>query len=194
MTTALELLAAPAKSPITLFEAKNHCRVDFPDDDGLIEGLIASAVSHVDGLGMLGRAMITQTWGQWESRSPGVVRLGMGPFQSLVSIEYYDADGVLQTADVADYETVRDGDYSICRPKSGKDWPSTADRPDAIKISYKAGFGDDAVNVPAGVRQAILMMVSFWYENRDAAHKDKLTLLPFGVDALIGNERVGWYG
>lgn len=41
--------AAPAELPITLAEAKAHCRVDYTDDDAFITSLIGAAVSHLDG-------------------------------------------------------------------------------------------------------------------------------------------------
>ena len=187
-------VAAPATDVISLAEAKAHLRVDFSDDDTLISGLIAAAISHVDGKGELGRAMITQTWAQWVSQAPGWVRLRMGPFQALTSVEYYDTDNVLQTATLSDFETRLDGDFVICKPKEDFEWPSAETRADAIKITYTAGFGDAATDVPQGIRQALLMLVAHWYENREAASEVKLNDLPRAVDALLGNERVSWYG
>lgn len=194
MTTALRRVSAPAVEPVTLAEAKLHLRVDSSTEDDLISALISSAVSYLDGEGELGRAMITQTWAQYETQAPGWPRLRMGPFQELVSVEYYDDDGVLQEATLADFETWLQGDFVICKPKEDREWPTADVRQDAIKITYRAGYGDTADDVPQGVRQAILMLVAHWYENRMAAAETALAELPLGVSVLIGNERVGWYG
>lgn len=185
---------APATTPISLPEVKDHLRVTSNDEDAYLSGLIASAVAHVDGEGELGRAMITQTWAQWVNQSPGHVRLRMGPFQSLVSVEYFDAAGTLQTATLSDFETWLAGDFVVCKPKEGFEWPTADDRPDAIKITYRAGFGDNGASVPAGIRHALLILVEHWYANRGVVTSDSVNTLPLAFDALIANERVGWYG
>lgn len=57
------LITPPADMPVTLDEAKAHCRVDGLEDDALITGLIAGAVGHLDGwTGVLGRCIMPQTW------------------------------------------------------------------------------------------------------------------------------------
>ncbi len=185
---------SPAVEPVTVSEAKAHLRVDASDEDTLIEGLIAAAVAHLDGMGVLGRAMITQSWATWVCNSPGVVTLPVGPFQSLTSVEYYDTNNTLQTATLSDYETRLSGDFVTVRPKSGFSWPGAYSRDDAIKITYVAGFGDAAADVPQSIRQAILLLIGHWYENRMAVSEASLKEVPKAVDALIGIERVGWYG
>lgn len=194
MTTALRLVTPPAIPPVSVEEVKAQARIDFDDDDDLIERLIKAAVSHVDAEGDLGRAMITQTWAQFENQSPGWVRLRMGPFQALQSVQYWDKDSTLQTADLADFETRLHGDFVICKPKENREWPTADTRGDAIKITYTAGYGDAADDVPQGVRHAILMIATHWYENRSASVDGKLASVPIGAAALIANERVGWYG
>jgi uncharacterized phage protein (predicted DNA packaging) len=46
----------------------------------------------------------------------------------------------------------------------------------------------------ASIRHALLMLVAHWYENREASTETALQTVPMGVDMLLGNERVGWYG
>jgi uncharacterized phiE125 gp8 family phage protein len=193
VTTALIRETAPATEPVTLAQAKDQLRVTHDDEDTLIGRLVSVAVAHFDATGALGRAMITQDWAQWEPQSPGYVRLDMGPFQSLVSVEYYDADGVLQTADLADFETRLKNDFVICRPKENAEWPNADDRDDAIKITYRVGYGD-ADDVPENVKHAILLLVGHLYENRESSTEAALKELPMGIEFLLNNERVGWYG
>lgn len=185
---------APATAPVSLSEAKLHLRVDGSDEDSLITGLIDAATAHFDGQGVLGRAMVTQSWAQWVDQTPGWVRLTVGPFQSLTSVEYYDADNALQTATLADFEVRLDGDFVIVKPKKDHVWPNAYIRQDAIKITYVAGFGDAATDVPQSIRQAILLTVGHWYENREAVVEGNYKSLPMAVEALIGVERAGWYG
>lgn len=194
MTTAIRRVSGPATTPVTLAEVKAHCRVDAADDDDYLTALIGVAVSFLDAEGELGRAMITQTWAQYETQSPGWPRLKVGPFQALVSVEYYDASGTLQTATLGDFDTRLDGDFVLIRPKDNREWPAADSRADAIKITYTAGYGDAGADVPDGIRHAILMLVAHWYENRVAVAPASMMPVPFAVAALLNNERVGWYG
>lgn len=57
---ALRQLVAPAAEPITLEEAKLHLRVDIPDDDALISGLISAARAAAENITR--RAFVTQQW------------------------------------------------------------------------------------------------------------------------------------
>jgi len=193
VTTAIRRVTAPATLPVTLTEAKAQCRVDHSDEDTYIESLIRRAVALFDGEGELGRAMITQTWAQWVDQAPGWVRLKMSPFIALTSVQYYDDAGVLHTATLSDFETRLQGDFVICKPKEGFEWPAADARQDAIKITYTAGFGT-AADVPETVKHAILLAVGHWYERRAAATDADLTDIQLGVDRLIGAERVSWYG
>lgn len=190
----LERLAAPAEDVVSLAEVKAQMRVDHDDDDTLIAAMIAAAHDLVDGTGALGRAMVTQTWGQWTDQAPAWVPLRMGPVQALTAVDYYDASGVLQSATLGEFELFRDGDLYLAKPKAGYAWPTAQVRPDAIRVSYTAGFGDAATDVPAGLRAALKLIVAHWYEHREAVAPGQMSELPLGALVLIGVHRVGWYG
>lgn len=194
MYAALRRTVAPTERPVSLLEAKDHLRLIGDDEDFYVQRLVDAAVAQIDGTGSLGRAMITQTWAQWHNQSPGYVRLAMTPFQSLTAVEYYDADGILQTATLGDFETWLDGDTVRVKPRDNRAWPSADSRPDAIKITYVAGYGDTSLAVPETVRHAILLLVGHMYQNREAGTEKALSEIPFGVDALLSLERTGWFG
>jgi uncharacterized phiE125 gp8 family phage protein len=191
-TTAIRRVAPPAIEPVTLDEANAQGRI--AGDDAMVAGLISAAVDMIDGDGLLGRAMISQTWAQWVPQSPGYVRLLMGPFRSLVSVEYYNAAGDLLTADLSDFEIRLSGDFVYVAPKDNAAWPAADDRLDAIKITYVAGFGDSAADVPQSIRHAILMLVAHWYNHREASTDLTLRDVPFAVESLLNRHRVAWYG
>ena len=191
--TSTSRVTDPATVPVSLAEAKAHLRVDGSDEDTLIAALVDAAVEHFDGTGTLGKAIITQTWADWFAPAPGNARLRIGPFVSLTSVEYYDEDNALQTATLGNFETWQVGDFVVVKPKPDNAWPTGYSRPDAFKVTYVAGFGS-ASDVPATIKQAILLTVAHWYEHRMAVDDVKMSELPFAVEALIGNERAGWYG
>jgi len=114
--------------------------------------------------------------------------------QSVTAVKYYDINGVLQTDTLSNYKVIGLSDHSIIQPKSGFTWPTTEQRHDAIKIEYEIGYGNAASDVPQTVRHALLMLVSYYYENREQAQKDVLTSVPYGFDDLLNLDRASWYG
>ena len=191
---SLVQVTGPTVTPITLAEAKAQMRVESSDDDAIIQRLIASAVAFVDAQGALGKAMITQTWGQWLSPNPGTVYLSLGPVQSVSAIKYYDVDGALQTATLADFNVFGTPNRISVSPKSGYAWPVTQTRDDAIKIEYIIGYGSSSTSVPETVRHALMMLVAHWYDMRETSTEKQMYDLPYGFTDMIGIERNQWYG
>jgi uncharacterized phiE125 gp8 family phage protein len=192
---SLVRVTAPAALPISVAEAKAQMRVEGNDDDTIIERLVNAAVAFVDVQGVLGRAMITQTWGEWLAPNPSTVMLSLGPVQSVSAIKYYDIDGVLQTATLADFNVFGTPNRITITPKTGKAWPVTQTRDDAIKIEYVIGYGASSTSVPQTVRHALLMLVAHWYENRENELIGTISkTLPFGFEDLLNIERNSWYG
>ncbi|MFG1247621.1 head-tail connector protein [Xanthobacter flavus] len=170
---APSLVAAPAAKLIDVATAKAHLRVDHSDDDTLIAGLIDSAIAHLDGWGgTLGRCLITQTWREDFCGFPpcGRLRLRLAPIVDVVSIAYSDAanaDQALQASVYAGPFTDALGPHVSL--KFGAAWPSVYPRDDAVRVTYKAGYGLTANDVPAAIRHAALLMVGHWYEHREDA-------------------------
>jgi uncharacterized phiE125 gp8 family phage protein len=178
---------APAEPLLTLAEVKAHLRVDHDDEDNLISSLIAAATDHLDGrAGVLGRALVTQTWVQEWSGFPACrrIRLPLPDVQS-VTITYIDDDGAEQTFAASGYHVTHDSRSGLVILDDDASWPSTTDRPDAVTITMVAGFGDpDAV--PRAIRTAATILVSTWYRNRDAVVTGTIAAaMPISVDRLI---------
>ena len=46
-------------------------------------------------------------------------------------------------------------------------WPKPGRTANGIEIAFVAGYGDAAADVPAPIRQAILLLVAHWHEHRE---------------------------
>lgn len=180
----LTSLAAPSVEPITLAEAKLHCRVDGTDDDALITALIVAARNKAEN--RTARALITQ---QWRLDLDGFpvdgIDLPLPPLQSVQSITYLDADGVRQTLAASEYTVIANETPGSVLPAYGKSWPGCRVAPGSVQISFTAGYGA-SIAVPQAIKQWMLMYISQWYETRDAEHKVELGF----VDALLDPYRV----
>ena len=161
-----------ASEPLTLAEVKDHLRILDNDHDTLLSSLITAATSYLDTRhGILGRALITQTWEMRLlsfSDAHRSIKLPYPPLQSVISVKYIDSSGQEQIIDAADY-IVNIGEYEgTIRPANGKSWPATTSvfEYHSVSIRFVCGFGDDPTDVPQSIRQAMLLIITDWYENR----------------------------
>lgn len=189
------LVTPPVVKPVSLEEAKAHCRVDVADDDTVIVALIDAAISHLDGwAGVLGRCMVNQVWrinlGDWPRC--GIIRLPF-PDVSAATIKYFDADNSEQTVSSSLFERLEDERGVFISLGAAFTFPTVFDdRSDGVKVEFTAGYGAAATAVPASLRTAILLTVAHWYENRETAAAGSVTEIPFGASAMIAPfRRVG---
>lgn len=178
---------APAELPVTLAEAKAHLRVDHDTEDDLISTLLQAAVDHLDGHGgVLGRCLINQTWRvdfwTWQP----AFRLPFPDVSSVSSVVYSDVDNAEQTVSAGLYELIEDAQGGLVKMLDDFTEPTLYDdRSDPVRITFVAGYGADADDVPSAIKAAILLMVGHWFKNREAVADFSPNVLPMAVDALI---------
>ncbi len=182
------LLAGPAEEPVSLGEAKGFLKVDDNAEDALITTLIGAARLHVEGV--TGRALLAQSWrvvlDAWpESR---VVKLPVSPFIAVTEINAVDGAGALHAIPLAQFLGEPD---RLLLPRSVAGMPLLRER-QGIEIDYVAGFGTEPSDVPADIRQALLVLVGYWFEHRDAVIvAGSGAVVPSGFDRLVaGHKRV----
>lgn len=194
MTVHKPVLVTPpaADDPVvTLAEAKAHLRVDGSDEDGLITALIGAAVAHLDGYaGILGRALVTQTWRQDVDGFCRTMRLPL-PAASIASIKWMASDGTtLTTIAGANYALQADALGSFVRFIDDYDFPTDLAETQAVRLEFTAGYGI-AVAVPADIKLAILLTVGAWYQNRETVIVGATGMeLPLGANALLAKYRL----
>ena len=164
----------------------------YASDDTLLTALIQAAREYVEGY--QNRALCTQTWelvlDSWPVRD--YVELPKPPLQSIVSIKHKDKAGAETTW--ADTNYITDTDSFIGRVVLADNisWPNTTDLYPAggLRIQFVAGYGL-AADVPQTTRQAMLLLVGHWYENRETVNIGNISAeLPFATKALLDLNRV----
>jgi uncharacterized phiE125 gp8 family phage protein len=179
------LLVPPASEPLTLVEAKAFLRVEHGDDDDVITALIAAARVHVEA--MTRRALLLQTWRFVRDAWPGCGRFAprIGPLRELVAARVFDADGAARDIDGESF-VVDAAANVIAAPCFALPAPGRAQA--GIALDVLCGYGADATDVPADLRQAIRLLLAHWYDNRVATGDG--AVVPAGVRALLAPYRM----
>ena len=183
----LKRTVEPTTEPVSLAEAKAQCRVDSDDENTFITGLIQAAREYVEDTSH--RALLTQTWRLSLDAWPACdeIELPRPPLQSVTSLVYYDSAGTLYTLDSSKYGVDTDSEPGRVVLNWGESWPSLTLRSfNPVQVTFKAGYGDDADDVPLHLRQAILLIIGHWFENRELTISGTIIKeIPLAVDSLI---------
>ena len=202
---SLALVTAPASEPVTLVEAKAWARIDGDDEDDLITGLITSARQAAEEY--LRRSLISQTWkltldlacsglshlpeGVYDlpvsalyGDLPSTIPLPKGPVSAITSVVTYDLDNASSTFDSSNYRVDASGDRLILN--YGAIWPSNIRPQSGCEITYVAGYGANASDVPRPIRTGILIHAASLYEQRGMCDDP----LPVAVQRQYANYRI----
>jgi uncharacterized phiE125 gp8 family phage protein len=194
---ALKLVTAPAAYPFSVEEAKAHLRVDFDDDDDLIEAMLRAAIDSAERF--TGRAFVEQTWDYFLDTFPAdrcsPIQIPNPPLLEIEGVFYRDNAGNEQEFNAAGY-VVDDASEKarIALPSSGS-WPSIASRINAVRIRFRAGYVTDdspaLPDVPAAIQTAIKMMLGTLYEHRESVVIGQTAVeMPWAAKELLRQYRV----
>lgn len=162
-----ELVTPPTGDLVSLDLLKRQCRVDGADEDALLGAYLATAVAWLDGWGgLLGRAILSQTWAV-DACSSGVVLLPM-PDVVAARADYGDGEDPVALA-------LRLGPAGVS---------VTVDA--ACRVSFDCAMPEPRLAV---ARQAVLILAAHWYANREAVGTSSLAELPFGARSLVQSLR-----
>lgn len=183
---SLKRTAAPVVEPVSLADAKAHCRVDSQADDALIANLIATARELVEDY--IDRALVTQQLVMKFDQFDSEVELPRPPMASsgtvtAVTITYTIADGSTATLPATEYRVDRDSQPGRIRTLYNGSWPSHLLDANAITVTWWAGYGA-ASDVPQRVKSAMLMTILELYEKRGDGQ------MPEGAKRLL--DTVSW--
>lgn len=188
-----------ASEPITTAQAKTHCNITTSDDDTYIDILIGAARQKVESDS--GRAMLNQSWylylDDFPSSSDTALYLPVSPMSTVTAITYTDTDGDSATWSSDEYDVDPHHEPGRVLPAYGYTYPSDAlDKPSCVRVEYVVGYGANigaATLLPVTMTQALYLLVSHWYENREPVIVGTIVSdAPLAYDSLIGSVKVGW--
>lgn len=175
------IVGQPEIEPVTVEEAKAHLRVTSDDEDEYIKSLIVAAREWCEtyqGRSWISKPVeyIVDFWPQ----SP--IFLPRPPILGITGVVYADSEGEHELP-LTLFQLDAMGRLLILQQQPSSDVLYT-------KISYDAGYGSDASVVPQKFKQAVLLLVGHWFENREVTSSNSVNEIPFTVEALLNQERI----
>lgn len=205
----LTLTTAPALLPVTIDEVKHQLEIDDADTarDALVSGFMRTATDQAEAY--TARVLITQTWTAFYDSWPTVPRddepLGEGwhigpstildspgrflelpkpPLQSVVHIKAYDDSDAATTFAASNYFVDTASSPGRIALRKSVAAPSVTRTANGLEIQFVAGYGDNFADVPQPIRDGILALVAFMYENRGDCPPESQAIVGSGAAAM----------
>lgn len=190
MKQTLQVLSQPAFEPVSLAEARRWFRID--DDDpavathNLVLGLLLKAMRE-DAENLTHRAFISRqyrlTLDDWprDCDYGAKILLPFPPLISVDSFKYRDTDGVLQTLATDQYTVYEEYEPGFIIPAWQVVWPTIRKLPDAIQITFTAGYAPGSPSDEASNQEVMPAKLKLWMEAKAN------TLHEFREQILAGN-------
>jgi uncharacterized phiE125 gp8 family phage protein len=156
---------------ITLDEAKNYLRVDGADDNALITAFIEAAKDQVEKF--TSRTLLTQTFELIYDSVGDSIEIVKSPLQEVTKIETISDAGVKTEVSSSIYDVDISGSRGRVQLRDGCVWPTHRGFASFI-ITVKAGYGENATDVPVLLRTAAFIALAIIYENRGIIDEGKI--------------------
>ncbi len=173
----------------TTAEAKDFLKVDNTADDTLIDNLIKAATESCQIY--TNQYFLNTVVEQYSDNWSEVYTLYKSPVSEITHIKYYDTNNVEQTFN-PDYYILDD----VSKPARiglavDATLPDLADRINAVHVKYTVGYGTASSDVPDGIKQAVLLTLGNWYENRQTVITGRTaTELPLSSQYLLDQYKI----
>ena len=192
-------------SAVATSDQKSFMRVDFSDDDSLIAELIKASQNVIQTY--LNRAITTQTLELYLDRLPfyndlklqegiytapdieynsNYIVLPRPPVASVTHVKYFDDSDTESTFASSKYYVDLISEQARIVLRTGESWPTVTEtrNANAYVVRYVAGYGG-ASDVPPPIVQAIKLLTTHLYENREAVTSLYVNTIPYTIGALL---------
>jgi uncharacterized phiE125 gp8 family phage protein len=154
----LQIVSQPSALPLDISEARLHVRQDTTDDDLILESLIYAATDYAEGMtsrqiiaarytqildSFPGPTMIGVPWGKSYGTPKHAIVLQRSPVLQVVSIQYVDMQGTLQTITQGqnnDFIVSQTDDITRITPPFGRIWPIPMPQIGSVIVTFDVGY------------------------------------------------------
>lgn len=188
----LHQLVPPAVEPISIEEARLHLRLDAvagaASEDPLVLGLIRAARIYAENyteqfFAVRMMQLYLDQFPDSEIYIPGE------PVNSVEEVSYADANDVNFVLPLNRLRLINVESPAWIVPAFGFEWPVAAGVPNSVRIRLAVGWPPE--EVPASVKQAMLLCIGSWYANREEDSVVQTYAVSSGVRALLHPHRAG---
>lgn len=188
---------APTDLPIAVDDVREQILRTANDhaEDQHIERLIRIATDMCEDKTHEALMPQTRQWiGSGFPCGDGPIVLPAPPLISVSSFAYVDEDGDTQTlaGSPAEYEVVPSGTIAkaMLRPLYNETWPATRCQPDAVTVTYRAGY-EDVEEIPERYLAGIIVVVAEMYKQRSLSVQSTIQNVPavLGLDQFWRTRR-----
>ena len=180
----MQLITPATVEPVTVTELARNLRLftgagEYEGEETAeLQAFISAA--RADAESYTGRFFAAQTYRQhYRDFSPMLVL--HRDLISVTQVQYYDKDNQLQTIPDNQYFSSLDNILFF----ESASFRSVAQRGDAVMIDFTVG----QAHVKPTVKQAILLIASHWYENREASSPLQIRDVPLSYQWLLDSHR-----
>jgi len=113
------------------------------------------------------------------------VSLPFSPLVSVSSVKTFDDSDTETTMASSRYYVDTASDYGRVVLRTGETWDDMLRVANAIEITYVAGYGSSASDVPSAIKQGIIVLASHYFENPEMTIRgESVTTIPTLVNSL----------
>ncbi|MEO0390415.1 MAG: head-tail connector protein [Pseudomonadota bacterium] len=179
-----------AALPLDAFKAHLRLGTGFGTEalqDEVLEGYLRAAIAAVEA--RTGKVLISRdySWSEVAWRDAAGAPFPVAPVQSITQVDLVARDGTRTELPASIYWLERDGIRPRLRPV-GAQLPAIPPQGTAV-VQFVAGYGAAWTDLPADLRQAVLLLAAHYYEYRDETSLGD-GCMPFGVSSLIERYKV----
>lgn len=176
---------APEDLPIVEFSEHLHLGTGFIDDgsqNNVLQAYLNAALAAVEA--RTGKALYQRrfVWLVHGWISDGAQGLPISPVKSIESLRIISSSGMENIIENTEYLLCKDKHFPALKAASG--YLPHIPQGGRAEITVEAGFGPTWPDIPADLRQAILMLAANFYENRYGGGNQQ-SELPASVLALL---------
>ncbi|WP_163526618.1 head-tail connector protein [Halobacillus ihumii] len=177
----VKVITEPTAEPLTVADAQEYLHLDQGQEDDTVKRIIAAARRSAEKFTR--RSLAVKTYELILDERKERIKIPNPPLQTIDKVSVKDRKG--NVIEVTDFY-VSESEPAILLVE----WPDVELYPiDAFKVQYTAGYE----TLPEDIGQAIHLLVSHFYENREAVIVGtSVVKIPFSIESLLYPYK-GWF-
>lgn len=180
MNRVVEVVTGPLYEPVSRAEVQRWLRIS--DDDPAIADhrlnidLLRKSMRERAEL-VTGRAFIPRTYrmylDEWPLDSEYGIKIVIPhpPLIEVTSFQYTDLDGNVTPMDAEDYSVHEEQVPGFIIPAWGESFPTVRKVPDAIRVTFRAGYAPGSPDDEAGYQEVLPASLKLWLASRCATNE-----------------------